>query len=223
MPARAHPSRFAVPPPARSWPAAALAGPCLAGALVLAGAAPAAGRQDPPPPPVGVDAPPAAVEYQPPVAAPVVAPFDAPAGPYGPGNRGLEYGAGAGEQVRAAAAGTVTFAGQVAGELHVTVLHADRVRTTYGRLRTITVSEGTPVAAGTVVGTATPRFIWTARLGTAYLDPAVLLAASGHAAVRLVGTDGTALDPTPPGAGRGPGPAPVPPGAADWALEPAPG
>jgi murein DD-endopeptidase MepM/ murein hydrolase activator NlpD len=126
------------------------------------------------------------VAYAPPVDAPVADPFRAPEHPYGPGNRGLEYDTRGGEVVRAAAAGEVTFAGLVAGGRYVTVLHADRLRTTYGRLEAMEVDVGAPVDAGEAVGRAGPAFIWTARLGDAYLDPAVLLDASGARRAWLV-------------------------------------
>ena len=128
-----------------------------------------------------------AVEYQAPVAAPVGDPFRPPSTPYGPGNRGLEYETGPGDVVHAAAGGTVTFAGQVGGDRYVTVLHADRARTTYGPLGEVAVTEGDGVGPGDPVGTAAgPALLWTVRLGDAYLDPAVVLAASGNGGVRLV-------------------------------------
>ena len=55
-------------------------------------------------------------------------PFRAPACAYCPGNRGLEYDAAVGSPVRAAAAGTVTFAGVVAGVRYVVVAPARRSR-----------------------------------------------------------------------------------------------
>src|SRR5688572_15830060 len=82
-------------------------------------------------PSAGADPPPA---YAPPVDAPVVDPFRPPAGPFGAGNRGLEYGTPPGTEVRAAADGTVVFAGSVAGTRHVTVKHADGLRTSYSFL-----------------------------------------------------------------------------------------
>jgi hypothetical protein len=189
--------------------------PLRAAPLLLALALPAQLPPEPPPDPTTqpdpTTEPPAAVAYSAPVLAPVVAPFDPPATPYGPGNRGIELATSAGQEVRAAAAGTVTFAGWVAGELYVTVLHADRVRTTYGRLASSAVQTGSRVTAGAPVGTATTRFIWTARMGAAYLDPAVLLAASGRPMVRLV--------PDRPGAPPSRS-EPVPATAAGWALEP---
>jgi septal ring factor EnvC (AmiA/AmiB activator) len=128
------------------------------------------------------------VDYQLPVDAPVVDPFRPPPHRYGAGNRGLELGTTAGTQVGAAAPGRVAFAGSVAGRLFVTVQHADRVRTTYGPLAAIDPGArvGAAVGAGQAVGTVGDRLLWTARLGDAYLDPAVLLAASGVARVHLV-------------------------------------
>ena len=127
-----------------------------------------------------------AVAYVAPVDAPVADPFRPPEHPYGPGNRGLEYDTRGGESVWAAAAGEVTFAGWVGGERYVTVLHADRLRTTYGRLESVEVAVGAPVEAGELLGRAGPAFIWTARLGEAYVDPAVLVGASGTRRAWLV-------------------------------------
>ena len=132
---------------------------------------------------------PAAVTYEAPVAAPVRDPFRPPETAYGPGNRGLEYATEPGVEVRVAAAGTVTFAGQVGGARYVTVGHADRARTTYGPLGEVVVEVGSTVGAGEVVGTAAgTALLWTLRLGDAYLDPAIVLAASGQGGVRLVPT-----------------------------------
>jgi murein DD-endopeptidase MepM/ murein hydrolase activator NlpD len=126
------------------------------------------------------------VAYQRPVDASISDPFRAPATPYGPGNRGLEFDTAPGATVRAAAAGEVTFAGPVGGRRYVTVLHADGVRTAYGPLGRVAVGLGDDVTAGAVLGTTTGPLLWTARIGDVYVDPAVLLAASGDREVRLV-------------------------------------
>ena len=157
--------------------------------LALAGqVGPAPEPPDPPTEPDPLEGlPPAeAVAYAPPIDAAVADPFRAPEHPYGPGNRGIEYDTGGGEAVRAAAPGEVTFAGSVAGERYVTVLHADRLRTTYGRLEAVEVAVGALVEAGELLGRAGPAFIWTARLGDAYLDPAILVEASGARRAWLV-------------------------------------
>jgi hypothetical protein len=179
----------------------------VAAAVVLVGflAGPATGQEP--------------VHYEPPVDGPVVDPFRPPATPYGPGNRGLEVATTPGSPVRAAAAGRVTFAGVVAGERFVTVQHADGIRTTYGRLASVGVRQGSDVASGDVVGTAGRRTIWTARLGVAYVDPAVLLDASAAFSVRLVPNRPVAEGRRPLSGPPRPAPAPVPSSAAAWALE----
>lgn len=134
--------------------------------------------------------------YVAPVDAPVVDPFRAPSTPYGAGNRGLEYGTAAGTEVRAAAGGVVTFAGVVAGSRHVTILHPDGLRTTYSFLDRITVVVGQRVRQGEVVGTTVGSLHFSARRGSAYLDPASLLQ-PGAIRVRLVPFD------DPPGDGPG--------------------
>src|SRR6202008_2065782 len=91
--------------------------------------------------------------YQPPVTAPVVDPFRPPSNAYGPGNRGLDYGTTPGTEIKAAADGEVVFAGQVGGTLHVVVLHADGIRTSYSFLASIAVARGATVEAGDVLGT----------------------------------------------------------------------
>jgi len=125
------------------------------------------------------------VVYQPPVDAPVVDPFRPPTTPYGPGNRGLAYDLPERTPVRAAAEGTVVFAGSVAGTLHVTVLHADGLRTSYSFLSAVLVGRGDRVRRGDLVGAAGAGFHLGARDGDAYLDPAGLFDAS-VVRVRLV-------------------------------------
>src|SRR5437773_2013390 len=92
------------------------------------------------------------VTYQAPVDGPITDPFRPPATPYGPGNRGVYYRTTNGAAVRAAAAGEVVFAGAVGNSLHVVVLHADGIRTTYSFLRTVAVARGNRVEAGATVG-----------------------------------------------------------------------
>lgn len=134
--------------------------------------------------------------YRPPVEAPVHDPFRAPEHAYGPGNRGIEYDSAPGNQVLAAADGRVTFAGWVAGSLHVTVLHADGVRTTVSYLAETGVVVGQEVLQGDVLGTAAGRVHFGARRGDAYFDPATLFG-EGPVRVHLVPFD------VPPGVGVG--------------------
>ena len=115
-----------------------------------------------------------AVDYDPPVSAPVRDPFRPPATPYGPGNRGIEFDTSAGTLVAAAADGTVIFAGVVAAQRWITVRHADGVRTTYGPMDDITVATGERVMRGQPLGTTAGALMFTARVGDAYVDPASL-------------------------------------------------
>src|SRR6476620_4179993 len=59
-----------------------------------------------------------------PVDGPLARGFVAPVSRYGAGHRGADLVAPAGTPVRAANAGVVSFAGSVAGSLHVVVAHA---------------------------------------------------------------------------------------------------
>jgi hypothetical protein len=78
-----------------------------------------------------------------PVTGAVVRGFDARAGPYGPGHRGIDIVAPVGATVRAPAAGRIEFAGPVAGTTWVSLLVAPGVRVTLGPLLD-------PVTAGRV-------------------------------------------------------------------------
>ncbi|MFD9822049.1 M23 family metallopeptidase [Streptomyces violascens] len=116
----------------------------------------------------------------------VIHPWAPPATPYGPGHRGVDLAAPPGTPVRAAAAGRVTFAGQVAGQGVLTITLPDTtsppLRTTYEPVRAL-VSEGTEVTAGQVVATSadTPSHCmegclhWGLLRGDVYLNPLLLL------------------------------------------------
>lgn len=136
-------------------------------------------------PSAGAAVPPTGPGYVAPVDAPVVDAFRPPVTPFGPGNRGFEYATTPGAPVRAAADGEVVFAGPVAGELHVVVLHPDGIRTSYSFLADVAVRVGDEVGQGDVVGTAGPRLFFGARVGDDYVDPAALLG-GGELAVHLV-------------------------------------
>jgi hypothetical protein len=114
-----------------------------------------------------------------PVDGPVVHPFEAPASVYGPGHRGADLAAAPGTAVRAANDGVVSFAGSVAGTLHVTVAHAGGLRTSYSFLAGASVRTGQQVARGDVLGTtggasadhdATVLHLGL-RVGDNYVDP----------------------------------------------------
>ena len=133
----------------------------------------------------------------PPVTAPVADPFREPACPWCPGNRGLTYDVAAGTTVRAAAAGTVTFSGPVAGTFYVVVEHADGLRATYGGLAGSHLDAGEVVAAGAIVGQSAGDLHFGLRRGDRYIDPAPFLGRLVERA-RLVPTDGTPPRPAPP-------------------------
>jgi murein DD-endopeptidase MepM/ murein hydrolase activator NlpD len=114
----------------------------------------------------------------------VVRPFDPPARPWLAGHRGVDLAGRPSASVRAAGAGTVVFAGVIAGRGVVSVAHPGGLRTTYEPVAA-TVAAGDQVAAGAELGTlqaghpgCAPASClhWGARLpdGT-YLDPLALL------------------------------------------------
>ena len=110
--------------------------------------------------------------FRPPVDGPVADPFRPPEDPYGPGNRGVEYHTEPGDVVRAAAAGTVVFAGAVAGDLYVTVDHGGGVSSTYSYLLRVGVRAGTRVVQGQVIAIAGERLHFGVRVQGSYADPA---------------------------------------------------
>lgn len=112
------------------------------------------------------------VRYVEPVDAPVIDPYRAPASPYGPGNRGLEYDTSPGQPVHAVAPGVVVFAGQVAGSLHVSVEHADGRRSSYSFVESVAVTLHQRVDRGQVVAAAGERLHVGLREGDVYVDPA---------------------------------------------------
>lgn len=133
-------------------------------------------------------------EYRPPVDAPVVDPFRLDHGPFGPGNRGLEYGTRGGERVTAVGPGRVAFAGRVAGRLAVTVLHPDGRRSSLTRMAGLAVREGDLVARGSFLGTAGRLLHLGVREGDRYVDPAMLFSPVRRRAVlvpvaRVVGPE----------------------------------
>lgn len=85
----------------------------------------------------------------------VVRGFQPPALPYGPGHRGIDLAADADAPVLAAGAGTVMFAGMVAGRGVVSVRHPGGLRTTYEPV-SATVVTGAQVARGERIGTLAP-------------------------------------------------------------------
>ncbi len=113
----------------------------------------------------------------------VVRGFDPPARRWQPGHRGVDLVTTPGAEVRAVGAGTVTFAGVLAGRGVVTVTHG-RLRTTYEPV-TASVGAGDRVGAGEIVGRLQPGhgrpgpgaavLHWGLLRGVVYLDPMSLL------------------------------------------------
>ncbi|WP_261559920.1 murein hydrolase activator EnvC family protein, partial [Frankia tisae] len=104
--------------------------------------------------------------------------FLRPATPFGPGHRGVDLRGSPTGPVLAAAAGTVTFAGPIAGRGVVTVDHGS-VRTTYEPLRPA-VRVGAAVRTGDLLGwltaghpgcPTTTCLHWGLLRGVEYLDP----------------------------------------------------
>src|SRR5690349_9920713 len=77
--------------------------------------------------------------------------FEAPPQPWLAGHRGVDLAGTPGTQVRAAAAGTVVYAGPLAGRGVVSVLHAGGLRSTYEPV-TPSVTTGDAVTAGQPLG-----------------------------------------------------------------------
>jgi hypothetical protein len=125
------------------------------------------------------------VRYTRPVPGGVVRPFAAPTTTFGAGHRGADLAADPNDPIHAAAGGTVTFAGDVAGIRWVSVAHPDGVLTSYGPVGRLAVARGEQVAGGALLGTlaagghgdgATDRGLhWGARRDGRYLDPLSLL------------------------------------------------
>jgi murein DD-endopeptidase MepM/ murein hydrolase activator NlpD len=118
----------------------------------------------------------------------VLRPFDPPAQPWLAGHRGVDLAAPPSTVVRSAGAGTVLFAGRVAGRGVVSVGHAGGLRTTYEPV-TATVTVGDVVAGGDPLGrleAGHPGLHWGLRRGVLYLDPLALL---GRGRVRLLPLD----------------------------------
>ena len=115
----------------------------------------------------------------------VVRAFEKPAQNWLPGHRGVDLAAVPGQSVLAAGAGTVVFAGTVAGKPVVSVDHPGGLRTTYEPVDA-TVTAGRLVDRGTVLGTVVPGhpecaaaacLHWGLRRDREYLDPLPLIRA----------------------------------------------
>lgn len=120
-----------------------------------------------------------------PVAGPITRHFEPPPTPYAAGHRGIDFGAPVGTRVVAAAAGTVSFAGQVGGALFVSIDHPGGLRTTYSFLSVVLVKKGQVVVQGQLIAKSgagaageQPNLHFGLRSGDDYLDPEPYLLAS---------------------------------------------
>jgi len=135
--------------------------------------------------------------YPPPVEAPVVRWFAAPACEWCPGHRGLDFATPVGLPVLAVAGGVASFVGLVARVRYVVIAQDDGLRATYGQLTSTTVRQGQRVAAGQQVGSAAELLFFAFRDGERYLDPWPMLGTWERRA-RLVPAGGTPPRPGPP-------------------------
>jgi murein DD-endopeptidase MepM/ murein hydrolase activator NlpD len=120
----------------------------------------------------------------------VVRMFDAPSPNWNRGHRGVDLAGASGQAVYAAGAGTVVFAGELAGRTLVSVAHPGGLRTTYEPVRP-SVRVGQRVDTGAVIGeleaghdgcAVDACLHWGAMWGPAsradYVDPLGLLAST---------------------------------------------
>ena len=152
----------------------------------------------------------------------VVGGFDLPESRWGAGHRGVDLAGHVDQPVRAALAGTVTFAGELAGRGVVVVSHG-RTRTTYEPVAA-TVGVGDTVGAGDRIGRlqsggshCTPAVClhWGLLAGEQYLDPLTLVGAGPVRLLPLAGAPAWWADVTTGGS--------VPTGTFPrWVPEPAP-
>ena len=114
--------------------------------------------------------------------------FDAPSPNWNRGHRGVDLAGAPGQPVYAAGAGTVVFAGELAGRTLVSIAHPGGLRTSYEPVRPA-VRVGQLVDAGSAIGAlmaghagcpAAACLHWGAMWGAAsradYVDPLGLLA-----------------------------------------------
>jgi murein DD-endopeptidase MepM/ murein hydrolase activator NlpD len=120
----------------------------------------------------------------------VVRGFDAPAQDWHPGHRGVDLAGAAGQPVYAAGAGTVVFAGVLAGRPVVSLAHPGGLHTSYEPVRA-SVRVGQQVTATSVIGALVAGHagcpvgaclhwgaMWGPASGARYVDPRGLLAST---------------------------------------------
>lgn len=122
-----------------------------------------------------------------------------------PGHRGIDLAGRAGQSVLAAAAGTVSWVGTIAGVPMLTVQHPDGLRTTYQPVEAL-VPSGATVAAGQPIAVLVDGHCATQaclhfglRDGEVYLDPLAWLGGLATGEVRLLPRSAVPRQQPPPG------------------------
>ncbi len=113
----------------------------------------------------------AEIVLRPPTIAIVAEPFGLPLGPYGPGNRGIDYATSSGDPIVASGPGVVVFSGPVAGSLHVTIDHGGGLLSSYSYVDRVLVHRGDRVEAGQRIAISGEGFHFGARIDGRYVDP----------------------------------------------------
>jgi hypothetical protein len=189
---------------------------CLAGASAPFGAAAGVNRL-PAASPLG-QGPIAQARYRAPLPGPLVVlrRFEPPPTAYAAGHRGVDLAAPRQAAVVAAAAGRVTFAGQVAGRGLVVIAHPDGIRTEYEPIRPVVVA-GQAVTSGQLLGRLSGThgrqppdrcLHWGARRADTYVDPMSLLRALGPVRLLPWPGPGQAVAEARPAGAVPPGPGP---------------
>ena len=113
---------------------------------------------------------------------PVIRKFNNPSERWLPGHRGVDLGMSEAADIKAAASGTVVYAGRLSDRNVVSIEHQNGLRTTYEPV-TPTVKKGESVARGQVIGQLDPGHLagswvlhWGAKYsGDRYINPLSLL------------------------------------------------
>ncbi|MEZ5309364.1 MAG: M23 family metallopeptidase [Microthrixaceae bacterium] len=119
---------------------------------------------------------PSPTAYAAPVDALVKDPFRMDNGPFGSGNRGLEYATLGGESVCAPVSGIVSFAGSVARRNVITIRSSDGRLVSLTNMASIRVRIGEPVLLKERIGKSAVGLHFSVREAGRYIDPARLLA-----------------------------------------------
>jgi septal ring factor EnvC (AmiA/AmiB activator) len=120
--------------------------------------------------------PPGGAKLQWPVSGPVTSPFGARWGTF---HKGIDIGVPMGTPIHAAAAGTVFFSGEISGYGYVVLIdHGKGMVTLYAHQSQLIATEGSSVAAGTVIGlvgstghSTGPHLHFEVRINNVAVDP----------------------------------------------------